>query len=86
MSICDTNLCISTTIGWVAVKFSTDIYGALRIKVINFDDPLTFNLVPLSGEILNLSGTLVYGKIHVKLTTLPSASAVLVLTANNQVL
>lgn len=39
-----------TTIGWIAMKFRTDIPVPLRINCNHFGDPLTFNLPSLSGQ------------------------------------
>lgn len=41
---------ISTTIGCISLKFGTHIHVTLRINSNNFDDPLIFHLVSLSGQ------------------------------------
>ncbi len=40
---------ISTTIGWAVVKFCTDIHASQRMNPTDFDDSLTFPLVPPWG-------------------------------------
>ncbi len=42
------------------MKFGTDISAPLRMNCNQFGDLLTFPLAPSSGEICNLSKTLVY--------------------------
>ncbi len=46
---------ISTTFGWIALKFCTDIHGAQRINPNDFGDPLTFPLAPPAGITYHLS-------------------------------
>ncbi len=66
-------LSASTTIGWIAMKFGSDIHVSLRMNCKNMDDPF------LSSAIVrpkyNVSYTLVYDQIPAKL--FPPASAVL---------
>ncbi len=40
---------VSTTIGWIAIKVCTDIHGSQTMNPNDFDDPLTFPLVPPWG-------------------------------------
>lgn len=49
------------------MKFGTDIQVTLSMNYINFGDPLTLHLVPLSRQNFNLSNTLVCNQIHAKL-------------------
>lgn len=57
---------ISTTIGWISVKFGTHTYGPQKINYNNLN-PTTFHLVPSSVKICY--------QTPAKLMTLPSASA-----------
>lgn len=41
----------STTIGWIATNFGTNGHVSHRIKCSNFDDPLTFLLVPSPSQL-----------------------------------
>lgn len=42
-------LFVSTTIGWIAMKFDTDIHVSFRMNINNSGDPVTFYLAPSSG-------------------------------------
>lgn len=64
------------------MKFCSDVYSPQRLNLNDFSDILTFPLVLLSGQNLNLSSTLVYDQIFAKVMTFPSASVVFVFGAN----
>lgn len=66
---------VTTAIGWIIMKFDTDIHVPLRMNINKFCDPLTFDLTPSSGQ--NLSNTLFYDQILAKLIKFPFVSAVL---------
>lgn len=44
---------ISTALGWITMKFCTNIHGPHRMKANDFGDPLMFHLAPPAGQILN---------------------------------
>lgn len=46
---------ISTSTGWITMKFDTDIHGPQKINPIDFGDPLTFHLVQTTGQTFDLS-------------------------------
>ncbi len=46
---------ISTTIGWIVIKFCTDVHGSQRMNPTDFGDPLTFSLAPPAGQSFHLS-------------------------------
>lgn len=48
--ICGFEFNFSTTIGWLAIQFGADIYGAQKIIPSDFADPLTSHQVPSSGQ------------------------------------
>ncbi len=50
---------ISTTIGWINMKFCTNIHGPQKMNPKNFGDPLTFPLAPPSDQNFNMSNTLI---------------------------
>ncbi len=46
---------VSTTIGWIVMKFGADIHGAKRMSPNDFGDPLTFDIVPPAGQSFHIS-------------------------------
>lgn len=55
---------ISTAIGWIGVKFGSEIHAPLGKNCNHFGDPLTSHLVPAWGQKFSLSDTLVHVHIH----------------------
>lgn len=47
---CDTELRVSTTAGWVDIKFGTNVHCPLRMKYKTFGDTLAFRVVPSSAK------------------------------------
>lgn len=64
-----------TTIGCIARKVSPDIRVLDRMNYITYGDPLDFHLAPSSGQKQNLTSTLFYDQIPVKLMAVTSAVA-----------
>ncbi len=58
------------------MKFGTCIDVPVRMNCNHFSDPLTFHLVPSSGQNFDSSSSLIYDQIPAKLMTFPSNSAV----------
>ena len=64
----DSNM--STTKGWIALKFSTDIYIPLRTNCNHVGDLITSPLAPSSGQNVNLSSSLIYDQIACKINSI----------------
>lgn len=45
----------STTIGWITIRFCSDIHGPKRIDCNNFGNSLTFELAPSSDKYFNVN-------------------------------
>lgn len=63
---------ISQQLGWIAVKFCTDINEPLRMNCDVLGVPLTFHLDPLSTQTGSI--VFVYAQIIARLTAFPSSS------------
>lgn len=67
---------ITTAIGWIVMKLSSDVHVPLRINCWNIGDYLTFHVAPSSGQ--NLDSSNINNQIPAKLMTSLSASVLLV--------
>lgn len=48
------------TIGWITLKFGSDIYVPHKVNCNNFGDPFIFDLASSVGQKFSLSNSLVY--------------------------
>ncbi len=68
---------VSTSTGWVALKFVTHSHVHIRMTCIHIVDPLTFHLHVHHHQVnICLPNTLACDQIPAKLMAFPSASAV----------
>lgn len=54
---------VPTTIGWIDMKYGTDMNAPFRMNCKNTEDPLAFVLVPSWDPNFNLSISMVYNQI-----------------------
>ena len=73
MDICAFELNVLTIIGWIVMKFGSDIHVEIPSNVGSL---LNFHIASPSGQICHSFNTSFYDHILAKLMTLPSTSAV----------
>ena len=76
------DLLISTSTGWIVMRFGSDIHAPLRMNCKYFGDPLTFLLAPSSGHHFNLYNMLVHEQIFAKQMAFTPASVIFCISAD----